>query len=51
MEETLQDARDALAGVDEMPAIQCVQEALDKGARLPAERQKLIKIADCLENC
>ena len=46
VEETVQEAQAALSTLEEAPALQRAQEALEKGARLLAERQKLIKIAD-----
>ena len=46
VEETVQEAQEALSTLEEAPALQRAQEALEKGARLLAERQKLIKIAD-----
>ena len=46
VEETVQEAQEALSTLEEAPALQHTQEALEKGARLLAERQKLIKIAD-----
>ena len=46
VEETVQEAQEAFSTLEEAPALQRAQEALEKGARLLAERQKLIKIAD-----
>ena len=46
IEESVLEAQGALATVDVSPSLQRAQEALEKGARLLAERQKLIKIAD-----
>ena len=46
VEETVQEAQEALAPLDDSPALQRARDALDKGTRLLAERQKLIKIAD-----
>ena len=45
-EESVREAQHALATVDDSPSLQRAQEALEKGTRLLAERQKLIKIAD-----
>ena len=42
----MQEAQDALANIDDSPSLQRAHEALEKGARLLAERQKLVKIAD-----
>ena len=41
----MQEAQGALANIDDSPSLQRAHEAL-KGARLLAERQKLVKIAD-----
>ena len=46
IEESVWEAQGAVATVDDSPSLQRAQEALEKGARLLAERQKLIKIAD-----
>ena len=46
VEEALQEAQEALTALDETPALQRARDALEKGGRLLAERQKLIKIAD-----
>ena len=46
VEETVQEAQEALSTLEEALALQRAQEALEKGAHLLAERQKLIKIAD-----
>ena len=43
---TIQEAQDAFAAVESSPALHRAQEALERGARLLLERQKLIKIAD-----
>lgn len=42
----VKDAQAALSNLDDLPALQRAQEALEKGAWLLSERQKLIKIAD-----
>ena len=49
-EESVQEAHDAFAAIEDSPAIQRAREALEKGARLLADRQKLIKIADRSDN-
>ena len=46
VQESVQEAHDALATIEDSPALLRAQEALEKGARLLTERQKLIKIAD-----
>ena len=46
VEESVQEAQDALANINDSLSFQHAHEALEKGARLLAERQKLIKIAD-----
>ena len=46
----IREAQEGIATHDETPAQKLAQEALEKGARLLAERQKLIKIADRSEN-
>ena len=46
IEESVREAQHSLATVDDSPSLQRAQEALEKGTRLLAERQKLIKIAD-----
>ena len=38
-----------LPEVGTTPALKCTHKALERGRRLIAERQKLIRIADCLE--
>ena len=48
--ESVQEAHDAFAAIEDSPAIQRARDALGKGARLLADRQKLIKIADRSEN-
>ena len=50
VEETVQEAQEALSTLEEAPALQRAQEALEKDAPLLAERQKLIKIADWSAN-
>ena len=50
VEESVQEARDAFAVIEDSPAIQRARDALGKGARLLADRQKLIKIADRSDN-
>ena len=50
VEESVQEAHDALATIEDSQVLQCTREALEKGARLLAERQKLIKIADRSDN-
>ena len=50
VEESVQEAHDALTTIDDSPALQCAQEDLEKGAWLLVERQKLIKIADRSDN-
>ena len=50
VEESVQDAHDAFAAIEDSPAIQRAREALEKGARLLADRQKLIKIVDRSDN-
>ena len=49
VEQTVQEAQEALSTLEEAPALQRAQEALEKGARLLAEGQKLIKIGKWLE--
>ena len=46
VQESVQEAHDALATIEDSPALLRAQEALEKGGRLLSERQKLIKIAD-----
>ena len=46
VEETVQEAQEALTALEETPSLQRARDALEKGARLLTERQKLIKIAD-----
>ena len=46
VEETVQEAQEALSTLEEAPALQRALEALEKCARLLAERQMLIKVAD-----
>ena len=46
VEESIQEAQDALANIDDSLTLQRAHEALEKGERLLDERQKLIKIAD-----
>ena len=46
IEESVREAQHALATVDDSPSLQRAQEALEKGTRLLAGRQKLIKIAN-----
>ena len=46
VEDAVKEAQAALSSVEDSPALQRAQEALEKGARLLSERQKLIKIAD-----
>ena len=48
--ESIQEAQDTLVNIEESPALQHAQEALEKGAKILAERQKLIKIANRSEN-
>ena len=50
VEESIQEAHDALATIEDSPVLQRAREALGKGARLLAKRQKLIKIADRSNN-
>ena len=50
VEESVQEAHDAFAAIEDSPAIQRARDALGKGARLLADRQKLIKIADRSDN-
>ena len=46
----IREAQGSIGTSDETPAQKRAQEALEKGAQLLAERQKLIKIADRSEN-
>ena len=48
--ESVQEAHDAFASIEDSPAIQRAREALEKGARLLVDRQKLIKVADRSDN-
>ena len=50
VEESVQEAHDAFAAIEDSPVIQRARDALGKGARLLADRQKLIKIADRSDN-
>ena len=50
VEESVQEAHDAFADIEDSSAIQRAREALEKGAWLLADRQKLIKIADRSDN-
>ena len=45
VEETVQEVQEALTALEETPSLQRARDALEKGARLLTERQKLIKIA------
>ena len=45
VEETIQEAQEALTALEETPSLQLARDALEKGARLLTERLKLIKIA------
>ena len=50
VEQCIHEAQEGMAAVEESPALKRAKEALEKGARLLTERQKLIKIADRSEN-
>ena len=50
VKESIQEAQVALANLEESAALQRAQEALEKGAKLLAKRQKLMKIAERSEN-
>ena len=50
VEESVQEAHDAFAAIEDSSAIQRARDALGKGVRLLADRQKLIQIADRSDN-
>ena len=50
VEESVQEAYDALATIEDSPALQHAREALEKGVQLLAKRQKLTKITDRSDN-
>ena len=50
VEQCIHEAQEGMAAVEEFPALKRAKEALEKGAQLLTERQKLIKITNRSEN-